>query len=55
MKPKQTIIQGSGNPSFIADALNHLLTYWTPGKVIDYIKIKSIIGNPPYHIKTKPK
>ena len=51
-----TIVSGSASPgSFLSDAVNELLTYRTPKEIIDFIKneeTKSIIGNPPYDVKS---
>jgi hypothetical protein len=55
-KPQKTSlniddVSGSANPKFLLDAVNELLTYRTPKKIVDYIeaeKLKVIIGNPPY-------
>ena len=48
-----TIVSGSANHGFLLDAVNELLTYRTPQKIVDYIeaeKMKAIIGNPPYKV-----
>jgi len=42
--------------NYLEKATNELLTYYTPQKVIDFIKsekMKTIIGNPPYKIFDK--
>ncbi len=44
-------VSGSATPNFLKVAVDELLTYRTPKKIIDYIeaeKMKSIIGNPPF-------
>ena len=49
----QTVVSGSATPNFLKVAVDELLTYRTPKKIIDYIeaeKIKAIIGNPPYDV-----
>ena len=46
-------VSGSVTPNFLKVAVDELLTYRTPKKIIDYIedeKMKSIIGNPPYDV-----
>jgi len=38
---------------YLKDAVNELLIYKTPKKIIDYIeaeRMKIIIGNPPYNV-----
>ena len=49
----QTIVSGSATPNFLKVAIDELLTYRTPKKIVDYIeteKLKAIIGNPPYDV-----
>jgi len=46
-------VSGSATPNFLKVAVDELLTYRTPKKIIDYIeaeKMKSIIGNPPFDV-----
>ena len=46
-------VSGSATPNFLKVAVDELLTYRTPKKIIDYIeaeKMKAIIGNPPYDV-----
>jgi hypothetical protein len=43
----------SATPNFLKVAVDELLTYQTPKKIVDYIeaeKMKAIIGNPPYDV-----
>jgi hypothetical protein len=50
---QQHIVSGSANPNFLKVAVDELLTYRTPKKIVDYIeaeKMKSIIGNPPFDV-----
>ncbi len=54
-KPQLNIfaIGGSATPNFLKVAVDQLLTYRTPKKIIDYIeaeKMKSITGNPPFDV-----
>lgn len=47
----------SCNAGFLKAAVDELLTYRTPKKIIDYIKneqAKIIIGNPPFKYTIKP-
>ena len=49
----QTDVSGSATPNFLKVAVDELLTYRTPKKIVDYIeteKMKAIIGNPPYNV-----
>ena len=49
----QTSVSGSATPNFLKVAVDELLTYRTPKKIVDYIKaekMKAIIGNPPYDV-----
>ena len=46
-------VSGSATPNFLKVAVDELLTYRTPQKIVDYIeaeKMKAIIGNPPYDV-----
>lgn len=46
-------VSGSATPNFLKVAVDELLTYRTPKKIVDYIeaeKMKAIIGNPPYNV-----
>ena len=46
-------VSGSATPNFLKVAVDELLTYRTPQKIVDYIeaeKMKAIIGNPPYNV-----
>ena len=46
-------VSGSATPNFLKVAVDKLLTYRTPKKIIDHIeeeKMKTIIGNPPYDV-----
>lgn len=46
-------VSGSATPNFLKLAVDELLTYRTPKKIIDYIeaeKLKVIIGNPTYNV-----
>ena len=46
-------VSGSATPNFLKVAVDQLLTYRTPKKIIDYIEaenMKSIIGNPPFDV-----
>ena len=43
-----TIVSGSASPGFIADAVNELLTYYTPQSIVDFINTNCIIRNPPF-------
>lgn len=46
-------VSGSDNPNFLKVAVDELLTYRTPKKIVDYIeaeKLKVIIGTPPYDV-----
>jgi hypothetical protein len=46
-------VSGSATPNFLKVAVDELLTYRTPQKIVDYIeaeKIKDILGNPPYDV-----
>ena len=47
-------VSGSANPNFLKVAVDVLMTYRTPKKIVDYIeaeKMKAIIGNPPYDVE----
>ncbi len=49
----KTDVSGSATPNFLKVAVDELLTYRTPKKIIDYIeaeRIKAIIGNPPFDV-----
>lgn len=44
-------VSGSATTNFLKVAVDELLTYRTPKKIVDYIKaekMKAIIGNPPF-------
>ena len=46
-------VSGSATPNFLKVAVDELLTYRTPKKIIDYIedkKMKAVIGNPPFDV-----
>ena len=46
-------VSGSATPNFLKVAVDELLTYRTPQKIVDYIeaeKMKAIIGNPPFDV-----
>jgi hypothetical protein len=46
-------VSGSATPNFLKVAVDELLTYRTPKKIVDYIKaekMKAIICNPPYDV-----
>ena len=46
-------VSGSATPNFLKVAVDELLIYRTPKKIIDYIKsenMKAIIGNPPFDV-----
>jgi hypothetical protein len=50
---KQSIISGTANSFFLKIAVDKLITYSTPKKIINYIeseKTKAIIGNPPFDV-----
>ena len=50
---QQHIVSGSCNPGFLKGAVDELMTYRTPKKIVDYIeaeRLKVIIGNPPYDV-----
>jgi hypothetical protein len=63
---RKTDVSACFTPNFIKVAVDKLITYRTPKKIIDYIeyeKMKVVIGNPPYDMirqiltstKTKPE
>ena len=46
-------VSGSATPNFLKVAVDELITYRTPKKIVEYIeaeKMKAIIGNPPYDV-----
>jgi hypothetical protein len=52
------IINSSANSNFIKVAFDELMTYRTPKKIVDYIKVentKFIIGNPPITFSSNKK
>jgi type I restriction-modification system DNA methylase subunit len=45
----------SSSNRFLSDAVDELLTYYTPKEIIDFIKsedMKFIIANPPFNVKS---
>jgi hypothetical protein len=41
----------TSNPSFLKEAVDELLTYYTPIEIVKHIEMCAIIENPPYDTK----